>query len=204
MRLYLIRHGETQHNFDGLLQGHGEVPLNDTGINQASRCARRLAEIGIDQIYASDIRRAAMTAGIIGAFTGAPIVFGSDFHERNPGDLSGKTYEEGISFFEQPEHRPPNGESVPDFLERVGPAFDRLIAAEGASSRRVAVVTHGMVCGAFLRLCIGKTPEEVAETSTPNTSITIADYDGDWSLVKTGDASHLDANQQTPLHATGA
>ena len=42
MRVYLIRHGETDYNRERRMQGHGEVPLNDTGIAQVTRLAQRL------------------------------------------------------------------------------------------------------------------------------------------------------------------
>ncbi len=65
MRIYLIRHGETAFNKDRVMQGHSPVPLNDTGIDQATRLGRRLAGMPLDHIYASDLKRTEMTAEIL-------------------------------------------------------------------------------------------------------------------------------------------
>lgn len=204
MRLYLIRHGETEYNKTGLVQGHTEVPLNDTGIDQAARLGRRLdAEFDIDHIYSSDLRRTAMTAAIVAAHTGVPITYDPLFRERDPGDLTDKTFEEAMDFFTDLEYEPPNGESVPVFVDRVTRAFEHLLEREGTNGRHVALVTHGMFCRAFLPICLGRDAQDVE--SWPNTSLSVVDYHGDgrWEALTLADASHLDPPDPTGS-ATGA
>lgn len=192
MRIYLIRHGETDHNRDRILQGHGEVPLNAAGIAQTARLAGRLQDCGVDCIYSSDLRRAAMTAAIIAAYTGAPIVYDSGLRERNPGALAGKTYEEGAAFFRDPAYEPPGGESRAVFEARVGDSFRALATREAGRGRTLAVVSHGMVCETFPRICAGWTPKELAKVRWRNASVTIAEYNGHWKILALGDDSHLD------------
>lgn len=206
MRLYLIRHGETAYNATGLVQGHGEIPLNDMGIRQAALLGQRLAKTPPDVIYASDIRRATMTAGVVGAFTGAPIEYDPGYRERDPGpELTNKTHEEAIAFFTDMEFEPVGGESVWVFAERIEKAFANLIANEGDNDRTVAVVSHGMVCGAFMRVCLGYTLEQTVEMSWPNTCLSIVDYkDGEWMPSLLGCAAHLEDAQPTGQHSTGA
>ena len=60
--LILARHGETDWNRDGIWQGHGDPPLNELGRSQAAELAARLAEVQIDVLYSSDLRRAYETA----------------------------------------------------------------------------------------------------------------------------------------------
>ena len=207
MRLYLIRHGETEYNHLGIMQGYGEVPLNDAGIDQAMRLGRRMADFPVDRIVSSDLRRAAMTACIVAAHTGKPLTWDEGFRERDPGELTNVPHEKAMRFFTDPDFEPPGGESVPVFTERVEDAFSRLLAEEDGSDRHIAVVSHGMVCGAFMRVFFGKTRDELADVHWPNTSLSIADYNGSWSMVMQGDASHLDnpASRGTPAqHATGA
>ncbi len=186
------------------MQGHSEVPLNDAGIDQAMRLGRRMADLPVDRIVSSDLRRAAMTACIVAAHTRKPLTWDEGFRERDPGELTNVPYEKAMHFFTDPDFDPPGGESVPVFTERVEDAFSRLLAEEGDSDQHIAVVSHGMVCGAFLRVCFGKTRDELVGYRWPNTSLTIADYDGSWTMVLQGDASHLDNGAAPPEHATGA
>lgn len=204
MRLYLIRHGETAFNRSRVMQGHDEIPLNDTGIEQAARLGRRFEDVRLDHIYASDLRRATMTAAILGAFTGAPITYHEPFRERHPGELTGIPYDQALAFFTDPACHPKGGESVPEFAERVVNAFAWLVEQERGAERHVAVVTHGMVCGAFMRLCIGMPMDEIASTTWPNTCVTTAEHDGaEWRLVEQGCAAHLDGMEAFVDHATG-
>ena len=204
MRLYLVRHGETDYNKTGRVQGHSEVPLNETGIEQITRLARRLADEGrLDRIYASDLRRTAMSAEIIAAHTRQAVTYNPLFRERDPGDLTDKTFEEAIDFFTDMAYEPPNGESVPIFVARVRKAVDHLLEREGANGRHVALVTHGMFCRAFMHLCLGRDPQEVSVW--PNASLTIVNYNGNgaWDIITLADATHLDLEGPT-ANATGA
>ena len=212
MRLYLIRHGETDYNVQQIMQGHDEVPLNDKGIAQAAALGRRMADMPLDHIYASDLRRAAMTAGIVAAYTGVAVEWVPAFRERHPGDLAGKAYFEGDCprFFADHDYHPPNGETVQQFADRVRRAFDALIGKEADRKRHVAVVTHGMVCAAFLRVCLEQHQEEIAAYRWPNASISIFDYDSKdrrWHVDTLGDFSHLEGLDPHPgqaVHVTGA
>jgi 2,3-bisphosphoglycerate-dependent phosphoglycerate mutase len=205
MRLYLIRHGETEYNHTQRVQGWGEVPLNDRGIAQAAQLARRVAaDYSLDHIYTSDLRRTVMTACILGAETGAGLTHEPLYRERNPGDLSDKPYEEAMAFFLDDTYEPPNGESVSVFGERVGRACDHLVAAEGGTDRHIAVVSHGMFCNGFVRHCLDIDPREDPDFKWLNTCLTICDYtDGKWELQMLADASHLDESTH-PENATGA
>ncbi len=186
------------------MQGHEEIPLNDTGIEQAARLGRRFADVHLDHIYASDLRRATMTAAILAAYTGKPITYHEGFRERHPGELTGVPYEQSMAFFTDPDCHPAGGESVPEFGKRVLDAFDWLVDKEGGTDRHIAVVTHGMVCGAYLKLCIGMPLEEITATTWPNTCVTTADFNGNgWQLIEQGCATHLEGMPEFIDHATG-
>src|SRR4029078_6301282 len=89
--LLLVRHGETDWNAPGRLQGHTDRPLNDYGRRQARELADRLGDDGIAAIYASDLSRAKETAEIVGARLGLPVVIDADLRERNWGSWEGLT-----------------------------------------------------------------------------------------------------------------
>ena len=65
MRIYLIRHGETDWNIDRRYQGIEDIPLNNTGVMQAKLCAKALSNMQFDAIYSSPLTRAYDTAALI-------------------------------------------------------------------------------------------------------------------------------------------
>jgi broad specificity phosphatase PhoE len=132
--LLLARHGETDWNASGRLQGHTDRPLNDYGRRQARELADRLADDDIAAIYASDLSRAKETAEIVGAELGLPVVIDSDLRERNWGSWEGLTPTErdAVAF---------EGETPRDHRDRLMRAVRRI--AERHPGQRVLVVTHG-------------------------------------------------------------
>ena len=132
--LLLVRHGETDWNAEGRLQGHTDRPLNDFGRRQAEALAERLAGDGIDAIYASDLSRARETAEIVGARLGLPVVLEPGLRERNWGTWEGLTGSER----DRVEYV---GEAPEEHAARVLAAVRAI--AERHPGRRVVVVTHG-------------------------------------------------------------
>src|SRR3954449_2195858 len=132
--LLLARHGETDWNTTGRLQGHTDRPLNDYGRRQAGALADRLADDGIAAIYASDLSRAKETAEIVGSRLRLPVVIDADLRERNWGSWEGLTPSERdtVAF---------EGETSNDHRERLMRAVHRI--AERHAGQRVLVVTHG-------------------------------------------------------------
>ena len=61
-RVYIVRHGETEHNRQGIIQGHLDTPLNATGIEQARLAADALADVPFGTAYSSDLQRARKVA----------------------------------------------------------------------------------------------------------------------------------------------
>ena len=132
--LLLVRHGETDWNAEGRLQGHTDRPLNDYGRTQAKELADRLAGEGADAIYTSDLVRAKATAEIIGERLGLTVVVDPDLREKDWGNWEGLTGDERV-------HVEFEGESTEDHRDRVTGAVRRIVARHPA--QRVVVVTHG-------------------------------------------------------------
>jgi len=133
--LLFVRHGETDWNAEGRLQGHTDRPLNDDGRRQAEALADRLAgEDAVDAIYASDLSRARETAEIVGERLGLTVVIDPDLREKNWGNWEGLTGDEraSVEFV---------GESTEAHRERVLRAVRRI--AERHPDQRIVVVTHG-------------------------------------------------------------
>lgn len=94
MKIYLIRHGETDWNHQGRLQGREDIELNVNGREQALQCGQALAGCHIKTIITSPLSRARRTAEIIGECIGARNMYvEQDLIERDYGRLSGLTYD---------------------------------------------------------------------------------------------------------------
>lgn len=132
--LFLIRHGETDWNAEGKLQGHSDRPLNEFGRRQASELAKRLAGDGVAAIYSSDLVRAKETAEIIGAQLGLDVTVDPDLREKNWGSWEGLTSAERLTVEFA-------GETTEDHRERTLQAIARIV--ERHPGERVVVVTHG-------------------------------------------------------------
>lgn len=159
-QLLLIRHGETQWNFDNRVQGHLDIPLTDKGRQQARLLAEWLAFEPIAAVYSSDLCRASETASII-AGERAPHYLETRLREAAFGDFQGLTTPEIAARYPEAYHawrrdavrnRPPGGETLEDLGERCMAALREI--AEKHPGETVAVVAHGgpirvMVCGAL-------------------------------------------------------
>ncbi|MFZ0342958.1 MAG: histidine phosphatase family protein [Gaiellaceae bacterium] len=132
--LLLVRHGETDWNAEGRLQGHTDRPLSDYGRGQARRLAGDLQGEEFEAIYASDLARAHETAEILGERLGLPVVLDPDLREKDWGNWEGLTAVERdrVEFV---------GESTAAHAERTLGALRRIAGRH--PSGRVLVVTHG-------------------------------------------------------------
>lgn len=152
MRLLLIRHAESQGNFELRLQGRREFPLTEKGILQAQALASRLASDPLAAIYSSPIGRAVQTAEIIGAKSGLAVVVEPGFQEYDFGEaVSGATWNEIrerhpdiVAAFRKDDPnfpRYPGEEGRAAFQHRVRSAY-KAVAARHKGDESVAVITH--------------------------------------------------------------
>ncbi len=111
---YFLRHGETDANLNGILQGQDETLLNAKGRRSAESAAHRLAQREVGSIYASPLKRTRKTASIVSVLTGAPVTFLPGLMERHWGIYQGKPKRE------RPSDRNPEGvESMEEFSARI-------------------------------------------------------------------------------------
>jgi probable phosphoglycerate mutase len=135
----LARHGETDWNREGRWQGHADPPLNETGRRQARELADRLADMPLDAIYSSDLRRAFETAEIVAARKGMAPQPVASLREVDVGSWSGLTRAEIAERF--PGMDTHDGETREEHGRRLRDELRRLLAAHPGG--RVLLVTHG-------------------------------------------------------------
>jgi len=201
IEVVLVRHGETAWNIAGRIQGYSaDSPLTETGAEQATAVARRLAREGIGRLVSSDAGRARDTVKPIAQETGLVAFFDVELRERNYGIFEGRTYTEIEREFpadyqairsRDPHYRVPGGESAAQFVDRAVRALTRI--AQFAQGGRVVVVTHGGVLGAMYRHATGLPLNAKRDFPLKNASINRLRFArGAWALTAWGDVSHLD------------
>ena len=91
---FFVRHGQTDWNVQGKIQGHTDISLNDRGRQQAAALKRLLRDIHFSACFSSDLQRAAETASIVVEGRFLEIVKEDTLRERHYGDFQGKLSEE--------------------------------------------------------------------------------------------------------------
>lgn len=182
MKLIITRHGETEENVAGIIQGHLPGKLSANGINQVKKVALRLQGEKIDFIYSSDLNRAANTAKEIAKYhPNTKIEFVENLRERNLGEFQGRKKSEfgwdakvqKVTFIE-----PKNGETMEEVYKRAESFLHEILHKHHNDS--VLFVCHGGVGKALVAVITGKSHTEMKLVeSLQNTSISTFEIDED-------------------------
>ena len=159
---YFLRHGETEWNREGRIQGHTDIPLNDTGRSQAEQVVPILTRAPIHRIVVSTLSRAYETASIINAALQKPLAVDEGLKERHFGEYEGLSIsqfdnlrcdlaKQGLPPEENGYPCPPKGEPYADFRVRTIAAFRRNL--EEFEGENILFVAHGGVYR-VLRRCL--------------------------------------------------
>ena len=192
IKLYVVRHGETNSNVRHTCIGHKDVPLNETGIKQAENLAEKFRDIPLDAIYASPLSRAVSTATPTAEMKGIEIIKVADLIERDFGDWDDLTYEEieakDPELYAEWRGNPqntgfkiPNGESSDDVHERIGKAVDKIISENDGKS--VLVVTHLGAARHIISNVLGLTTEQSWRFTLYNATIACLEIDEDSKVL---------------------
>lgn len=155
MKLYIIRHGQTNWNRKGRIQGKTDIELNEEGIEQAKEARKILEEYPIDMIVSSTLKRARKTAEIINESKKVLILFKEALEERGFGEFEGKTREEIQDEVWTSEildnynlNKQYKGvETIQELCSRVWNLIDEL--KENYTDKNILLVTHGGVTRAI-------------------------------------------------------
>lgn len=146
MNLYLVRHGETQSNFQGRYLGSFEDELSLKGINEIKRTKNFIKHIRFDKVFSSERKRAIDTAKIL-EYT--EIECDYRLNERDFGIFENKTYKEICDNYPMEQkaweenwidYRIPQGESVTETYSRV---VEFMKSLENKNYENCLAITHG-------------------------------------------------------------
>lgn len=146
MKIFLVRHGQTEWNVLHKVQGKVDIDLNDVGVEQAEDVRDILLSTPIDFIICSPLKRASHTASIINGKRNIPVIYDRRISERDFGEFEGKRQEDfdfsGFWSYKKNE-RYESAENIRDFFDRVYRFLDDIIAQY--PDKNILLVNHGGV-----------------------------------------------------------
>ena len=198
-QLIIVRHGETEWNLNGRIQGHLDSPLTKSGRAQAEAIASRLQAIEINALYSSDLGRAYATAQIISNKTGHHILTDKRLRELHLGKFEGltegevrKQYPDEFVYLRNAEldYIYPGGESKGQFSARLISCLEELM--EKHYGGQILVITHGGALSRLMRHALGLPVVGSNKYKVCNAAFNVFSYDdGRWQLEIWGDLSHF-------------
>jgi broad specificity phosphatase PhoE len=160
----LLRHGESEGNSTGVLQGQSDYALTDIGIAQAQQLAKywKAHSVKFDRVISSPLRRARKTAEIISEVLQVPLTVDPTWMERNFGDLQDAILDEidrrqpKVDYFHPYKAIGRDGESMLDLYIRAGLALQSILRQPEGS---YLVVSHGAILNKAIYVILGITPQ---------------------------------------------
>lgn len=199
-RIIAIRHGQTDWNAEGRLQGQLDIPLNVLGRRQAASLAEALRDEGLAAVISSDLGRAWHTAQALAAPLGLPLRAEPGLRERCFGALQGHTRAQIDQQWpalarrwhsREPDFAPQGAESLRDFSARTLACVERLAAAHAGAT--IALVSHGGVLDCLYRAATRLALDAPRSWVLPNAAINrLLHTPQGLSLVGWNDGAHLD------------
>lgn len=210
-RLIVVRHGETAWNVDTRIQGHLDIPLNDTGLWQARQVGQALADEAVAAIYSSDLQRAYATAEAVARTTGAPLTPVPGLRERSFGSFQGRTFqqietespEQALRWRKRDPHFVPDGggESLDMLRERIAVTVDGIAARH--AGEQIVLVAHGGVMDVLYRLATRldlQAPRTWQLTNAAINRLLWTEGNG-LTLVGWADTQHLENASRDEIHS---
>ncbi len=202
MKIYIVRHGQTEWNIENRMQGSKNSDLTEQGKIDALKLGASLKDIQIDYIYTSPLTRAYDTAYLIKGDRDIPLQVDENLIEMSFGIWEGmlndyviETYkEEHYKFWNEPHLFVPNGgEYFEELINRVKITLNDI--AKANKGENILIVTHTIVIKAIYSIIKGY---ELKDFWNPpfikNTSLTILEYnEGEYKFLLEADTSHADS-----------
>ena len=204
LEIYFVRHGETEWNQKGMLQGKKNSPLTEEGKGQAAKLREALKDVKFDGIYSSPMGRASLTAEIIKGDREQAMFTVPELREMSFGNMEGRKKKEFEKLYPEQynnlwnnalEYDPSafNGETFQEVDDRVMEALGHLVNAHPEGGR-ILVVSHGMTLKNIFTHVWGHGLDKYWEDPVPqNTSLSIVSYsNGKYRMEDFSNTDHLD------------
>ncbi|MDO4697672.1 MAG: histidine phosphatase family protein [Pasteurellaceae bacterium] len=205
LQVYLIRHGRTEWNDKGLLQGWADSPLTEKGIDGAKRTGKALADIPFAACYSSELKRAQNTADYIIGERAIPHFHLQGLNELNFGKWEGKAIsdllenDEYLALRDRPKAYQAienQGETIEQFYQRVTNAFWQIVEDHQGKHENLLIVAHGLTLTLLTAVLKGVPWHEFRNPDyhsfVINTSINIVKVEnGNAELVEFNNVAHL-------------
>lgn len=185
--LCLIRHGETDWNAQGKIQGRTDIPLNAKGRKQAKETSSFLLNGNFDLIITSPLLRAKETGKIINSALNLTIYTMDEFIERNYGKAEGLTREERAKRYVN--GQVPDIESLGNLHKRIKSGLEKIIQCY--PNKQVILVAHGGIINAILAL-LSDSQIGSGKTKLLNACISNLEFKQDqWEIKDYNQTTHL-------------
>jgi broad specificity phosphatase PhoE len=203
VRLFLVRHGETESNRLNLALGRDDVPLNERGLWQAERAARALAREPLVAVYSSPLQRTLDTARAVATPHDLTVQVEQGLIEMDIGEADGLTFAEMRSRYpglleawiseDGPNQPMPGGERLVDVQERAWATAQELAARHGDDT--VAAVTHNFVILSLLVRVLGIRLAQFRHLRHSLGAVSVVDFlPARVLLVRLNDTCHLETD----------
>ena len=196
MELFLCRHGRTEHNDNGIVQGQMDSQINGKGREQAKKLRDRLAENDISKIYSSSMTRAIETAEIVAEPYNTELEKTEDLKEVARAEFEGERFEDLIEEITRSETedylwKPEGGESLEELKER-GTRFLNSIR-EKHEEEKIVLISHGGTISSILLGILGHSARNSYRIRQENCSINRLTWKSNegWSIHSVNHTSHL-------------
>jgi broad specificity phosphatase PhoE len=198
MKIYIVRHGETQWNKEEVFRGRKDISLNETGKKQAERVGLYFSYRHINRIVSSPLARARQTAEAISNIISIAIETMEELTDFNFGIWEGLPLREVEKRFPadfaiwktSPEKlRIENGDTLAMVRNRISAGLANITSGqEGA----VVIVTHRVICKIIVLYALGIGNEHFWDMKYDPGSITLLDRENDkYTLIFSNDTCHL-------------
>lgn len=166
MKIYLIRHGETDWNKERRVQGSADIPLNAYGLFLAKKTAEGLQDVPFDVVYSSPLIRARQTAEILRGKREIPVYIDDRLQEMGFGRYEGTDIQKAGSdstdklhdFIRHPErYKAEDGEDFSQVIERAKAFIEEVLVGLERQYETVMITAHGAFIRCFLR-CVEERP----------------------------------------------
>jgi broad specificity phosphatase PhoE len=180
--IYLIRHGETEWAKNGRHTGRSDIPLTDTGREQAGFLLPIFDDVKFARILSSPLQRALETAKLAGL--SSSVELDEELLEWDYGDYEGlttKQIRERVSDWSIWTHLCPNGETIDQVSERA----DRVVARLRSIAGNVAIFSHGHLLRILVSRWIGLSADHGSRFLLGTSTLSILGYENECPVIKT-------------------